>query len=38
MVDEGKAYFCWRADEGVEWVQSRLGKVNDELCDDGEQV
>lgn len=34
MVDEGKAYFCWRADGGVEAVQSRLGKVNDELCDD----
>jgi hypothetical protein len=23
------------ADEGVKPVQSRLGKVNDELCDDG---
>ena len=35
MIDEEKAYFCGWADEGVEPVQSRLGKVNDELFDDG---
>jgi hypothetical protein len=32
MVNEVKAYFCWWVDEGVESVQSRLGKANDELC------
>jgi hypothetical protein len=35
VIDEEKAYFCRWADEGVEHVQSRLGKINDELCDDG---